>query len=204
MNTPNRHFRGTVSSRRLLLFLMLVTLLVPSAAGAQVKAVARPGAKPAWNKGLRPISPESYYHAIECGKQGGDDPACVFWDTGLCKNDDFELAFYSAYKEVAYQVWAAVQKKQPVPQPSYQSAQRTRVTVGVSTVRGSKNTFSDLVVKRGGKAVAPVARSAAGGRGQFTFEYSAWAPTSTVTLEMAGKTKMVSCTIPPAVLRSFR
>ncbi len=204
MKTPNLRTRNRVSFSRLLTLFAFAALLVPAFAGAQVKAVARPGAKPAWNKGLTPISPESYYHAIECGKQGGDDPACVFWDTGLCKNDDFELAFYSAYKEVAYQVWAAVQKKQPVPQPSYQSAQRTRVTVGVSTARGSKNTFSDLVVKRGGKAVAPVARSVAGGRGQFTFDYSAWAPTSTVTLEMTGKAKTVSCTIPPAVLRSFR
>lgn len=204
MNNPTHPTRDTVSFSRLLLLLAAVTLLLPAAAGAQVKAVARPGAKPAWNKGLRPIDSESYYHAIECGKQGGDDPACVFWDTGLCKNDDFELAFYSAYKEVAYQVWAAVQKRQPAPQPSYQSAQRTRVTLGVSPVRGSKNTFTDLVVKRGGKAVPPAARSVAGGRGQFTFDYPAWAPTATVTLEMVGKARTVSCVIPPAVLRTFR
>ena len=95
-------------------------------ARAQVTARARPGAVPAWSKGMVPVNAESYYHAIECGKQGGDDPPCVFWDTGLCKNDDFTLAWYSAYKEVAYQVWTAVRKKQPAPQPSYQSAQRTR------------------------------------------------------------------------------
>ncbi len=203
MSHPTHPIRHTVSFSCLLLC-AACALLLPAVAAAQVRAVARPGAKPAWNKGLKPITSESYYHAIECGKQGGDDPACVFWDTGLCKNDDFELAFYSAYKEVAYQVWAAVQKKQPVRQPSYQSAQRTRVTVGVSAVRGSKNAFTDLVVKRGGKTVAPVARSVAGGRGQFTFDYPAWAPTATVTLEMVGKTKTVSCVIPPGVLRSFR
>ena len=38
--------------------------------------------------------------------------------------DDFVLAFYSAYKQVAYEVWAAVRKKKPAPQPSYQAAQR--------------------------------------------------------------------------------
>jgi len=205
MTTPDARERSTSPFGRLALAGLLVSaLLVPAAAHAQVKAVARPGAKPAWSKGLRPISPESYYHAIECGKQGGDDPACVFWDTGLCQNDDFTLAFYSAYKQVAYQVWAAVRQKQAAPQPSYQAAQRTRVTVGVSPVRGSKNTFTDLVLKRGGKAAPPVDRSVSGGSGRFTFDYSAWAPTTTVTLEMVGRAKTVSCVIPPAVLRSFR
>ena len=205
MSTSNAHDGGLPRADGFFLaVLVLCALLVPALGEAQIKAVARPGAKPAWNKGLRPISPESYYHAIECGKQGGDDPACVFWDTGLCQNDDFALAFYSAYKEVAYQVWAAVRKNQPAPQPSYQSAQRTRVTVGVSPVRGSKNAFTDFVLKRGGKTVPPSARSVAGGRGQFTFDYSAWAPTATVTLDMVGKTGTVSCVIPPAVLRQFR
>jgi hypothetical protein len=88
-----------------------------------------PGAIPAWNKGMIAITAESYYPAIECGRQGGDDPACVFCDTGLCKDDDFTLTFYSGYKQVAYEVWNAVRKKKPAPQPSYQAAQRTRVTL---------------------------------------------------------------------------
>ncbi|MCX6552657.1 MAG: hypothetical protein NTY02_16915, partial [Acidobacteria bacterium] len=138
----------------------------------------------------------------ECGKQGGDDPPCVFWDTGLCKNDDFTLAFYSAYKEVAYQVWTAVRKKLPPPQPSYQSAQRTRVTIGVTPAPGSKNALTDFVVKRGGKPVPSVARSVA--TGQFTYDYPAWAPTASVTLEMVGRTKTVSCVIPPDVLQRLR
>ena len=195
---------SSTAGSRVLAALVACVLLVPALSHAQIKAVARPGATPAWNKGLRPITPESYYHAIECGKQGGDDPACVFWDTGICQNDDFTLAFYSAYKEVAYQVWAAVRKKQPAPQPNYQSAQRTRVTVGVSGVRGSKNTFTNLVLARGGKAVPPVDRSVSGGSGRFTFDYAAWAPTSTVTLELVGKTKTLACVIPPSVLRQFR
>ena len=82
---------------------------------AQIKAVVRPAPKPAWNKGILPISPESYYNAIECGKQGGDDPPCVFWDTGLCPTEDFTLAWYTPYKQVAYEVWLAVRKKQPPP-----------------------------------------------------------------------------------------
>src|SRR4051794_13451304 len=64
------------------------------AAQTQVRAQIVPGAKPIWEKGIAPITPESYYNAIECGKQGGN-PACVFWDTGLCKNPDFELAMYT-------------------------------------------------------------------------------------------------------------
>lgn len=171
---------------------------------AQIKATARVGAAPAWNKGIQPIGPENYYNAIECGKQGGDDPPCVFWDTGLCKNDDFALALYSGYKQVAYEVWMAVRKKQPAPQPNYQAAQRTRVTVGVTPVKGSPNAFADLVLKRGGKSVAPVDRSVTGGGGRFTFDYPAWSPSGTVTLDMVGKTKTISCIIEPAVLQQFR
>ena len=190
--------------RAAVLVLAAIVWLFPAAARAQVQvtAVARPNAEPAWSKGLQPISAESYYHAIECGKQGGDDPPCVFWDTGLCKNDDFTLAWYSAYKEVAYQVWTAVRKKQPAPQPSYQSAQRTRVTIGVTRAPGSKNTLTGFVVKRGGKPVSSVSRSVA--TGQFTYDYPAWAPTSRVTIEMVGKTRTVSCVIPAAVLAQLR
>jgi hypothetical protein len=82
---------------------------------AQIKAQARPAPTPPWNKGILPISSENYWNAVECGKQGGDDPPCVFYDTGLCKNDDFTLALYTPYKMVAYEVWNAVRKKQPAP-----------------------------------------------------------------------------------------
>lgn len=195
----------TVSKTRLLvLALFACAVLWPIQSDAQITAVARAGATPPWDKGLQPVNAESYYNAIECGKQGGDDPPCVFWDTGLCKNDDFTLAFYSGYKQVAYEVWAAVRKKQPAPQPSYQAAQRTRVTIGVTPVRGSKNVFTDLVLKRGGKPVPTVARSVSGGTGQFTFDYPAWAPTRSVTLELVGKSRTVSCVIPTAVLRQLR
>ena len=196
---PGRSARGTA-----LLLLLACAVLWPAHAVAQVTAIARPGAVPAWSKGMRPIDSESYYHAIECGKQGGDDPACVFWDTGLCKNDDFALAVYSAYKQVAYEVWTAVRKKKPAPQPSYQAAQRTRVTIGVSPVAGSKNALTDFVVKRGGKPVQPAVRTVSGGTGNVTFDYAAFAPTATVILEMIGKTRTISCAISPEVLRQFR
>ena len=186
--------------------LIVATGMMSGVADAQVsvKAVARPGATPPWDKGMVAITAESYYHAIECGKQGGEDSACVFWDTGLCKNDDFALAFYSAYKQVAYEVWAAVRKKKPAPQPSYQAAQRTRVTIGITPVAGSKNALADLVVKRGGKLVQPAVRTVSGGAGNFTFDYSAFAPTATVTLQMIGKSRTVSCAISPEVLRQLR
>jgi hypothetical protein len=186
--------------------LIVATGMMSGVADAQVsvKAVARPGAAPPWDKGMIAINAESYYHAIECGKQGGEDPACVFWDTGLCKNDDFTLAFYSAYKQVAYEVWAAVRKKKPAPQPSYQAAQRTRITIGISPVAGSKNALTDFIVKRGGKPVQPAVRTVSGGTGNVTFDYAAFAPTATVTIEMIGKTRTLSCSISPEVLRQFR
>jgi hypothetical protein len=186
------------------LVLLVCVLLWPASSFAQITAVARQGATPAWDKGMLPITADSYYHAISCGKQGGDDPPCVFWDTGICKNADFALAFYSAYKQVAYEVWVAVRKKQPAPQPSYQAAQRTRVTIGVTPVQGSKNPFTGLVLKRGGHVVAPVDRYVADGGGRFTFDYAPWAPTEGVTLDLVGKAKTVSCIIPADVLQQFR
>jgi hypothetical protein len=185
----------------------LVVLLITvhaNAALAQIRAQARPAPTPAWNKGILPINPESYYNAIECGKQGGDDPPCVFYDTGLCKNADFALALYTPYKMVAYEVWRVVRQKQPPPTPNYQQAQQTRITVGVTAVRGSTNPFSDLVLKRGGRPVAPVARSLADGGGRFTFDYPAFAPSGIVTLDLIGKTKTLSCVIEPGVLTQFR
>jgi hypothetical protein len=153
----HRSFRLLAALVRPTAALIAMTGLLAGAAEAQVavKAAARPGATPPWSTGMIPINAESYYHAIECGKQGGEDSACVFWDTGLCKNDDFALAFYSGYKQVAYGVWAAV-------------------------------------------------RTVSGGTGNFTFDYAAFAPTATVTIEMIGKARTVSCSISPEVLRKFR
>jgi hypothetical protein len=182
--------------------LMLATLL-PSPSFAQIKAQVRP-ATPPWDKGMQPISAESYYNAIECGKQGGANPACVFWDTDMCKNDDFMLTWYSAYKQVAYEVWTAVQQKKPAPQPSYGAAQRTRITVAIAPAKGAKNVLTDFQVKRGGKPVMAMERSLSGGGGRFSFDYPAFAPTSSVTLEMIGKERTLTCTIPPAVLRQLR
>jgi hypothetical protein len=176
-------------------------LSAQAAAQTQVKAQIAAGAKPAWTKGIVPINPESYYNAIECGKQGGN-PACVFWDTGLCKNDDFELAMYTPYKSVAYEVWRVVSSGKPAPQPNYAEAQRTRITIGVTPVRGAKNTFTELVLKRGGKAVMPTARELTTRR--FTFDFPAFAPTAAVTLDLVGKERTVSCSIDVATLRKMR
>ena len=186
--------------------MLVVTIagLEPSIAAAQIKAQIRPAATPPWNKGILPISSESYYNAIECGKQGGDDPACVFWDTDLCKNDDFTLAWYTAYKQVAYEVWTAVRRKRPAPQPSYSAAQRTRVTIGLTRAKTSKNVLADFQVKRAGKPAAAVERSLVDGGGRFVYDYPAFAPSAAVTLEMIGKERTLTCTIAPAVLRQMR
>jgi hypothetical protein len=183
---------------------VIALVMLPASAHAQIKAQARRGSGPAWTKGIRPISPDSYWNAVACGKQGGDDPPCVFYDTGLCKNDDFALALYTPYKMVAYAVWQAVRQKQPAPTPSYAEAQRTRVTVGVTPVRGSTNTFKTLVLKRAGREVAPVDRSLADNGGRFTFDYPAFAATGSVTLDLVGRTKTISCVIDQPVLALFR
>lgn len=187
---------------RILSLSLLIAAALASPVAAQIKAQPRANATPPWGKGITAISPESYYAAIECGKQGGDDPPCVFWDTGLCRNDDFVLAMYTPYKQVAYEVWLAVRKKQPAPQPNYQAAQRQRVTIGVTPAKGSSNVLTNLILRRGGKPVAPVDGSIASAR--WTFDYPAFAPSGSVRLEMVGKTRTVTCEMDPQTLASFR
>jgi hypothetical protein len=190
---------------RLVLFVLALLFAgSPARLAAQIKAQARPGATPAWNKGILPISAESYWHAVECGKLGGDNSPCVFWDSGLCQNDDFVLAMFTPYKAVAYEVWRAVRAKQPVPTPNYMQAQQTRITVGITPARGSKNPLKDLALKRGGRAIAPVSRSVTPGDARFTFDYPAFAATADLTLELVGSAGTVSCVIPQSVLRQFR
>jgi hypothetical protein len=126
----------------------------------------------------------------------------VFWDTGLCKNPDFEIAMYTPYKSVAYEVWRVVSSGKPAPQPNYAEAQRTRITVGVTPARGSKNALTDFVLKRSGKPVTPTARDLATGR--YTFDVPAFAPTAGVTFEMVGKTRTVTCSIGADALREMR
>jgi len=205
MNNHSRHRRGVWGR-----WIAGVVAAVAVAAGqatsvlAQIKAQARSAPSPAWSKGILPISQESYYNAIECGKQGGEDPPCVFYDTGLCKNDDFTLALYTPYKMVAYEVWRVVRQKQPVPTPSYQTAQRTRITLGVTPVRGSKNPMTNLVLSREGHVVMPVDRSVDETGGRFTFDYPALAATADVTLDLVGRLKSISCLIDKTVLAQFR
>jgi hypothetical protein len=191
--------------RAALLAALALAVLPPVAAVAQVKVTgqARNG-PPAWNKGILPISPESYWNAVECGKQSGDDPPCVFYDTGLCKNDDFTLALYTPYKMVAYEVWRVVRQKKPAPTPNYQEAQRTRVSIGVTPVRGAKNPLTDLVLRRGGKPVTPVARLVADGDARFTFDYPAFAATVDIALDLVGRTRTITCTIDKSTLAVFR
>ena len=193
------------SFRRLLLAALAATAFAASpTAQTAITATARSAPTPAWNKGIVPISPESYYNAIECGKQGGADPACVFWDTGLCKNPDFALTMYTPYKSVAYEVWRVVSQKQPAPQPSYQEAQKTNVTIAVAPVRGSTNAFTGLTLKRGGTVVPPIDKSTTSSGGRYTFGVPAFAASGAVTLELAGKSQTLTCTISRAVLAQFR
>ena len=159
---------------------------------------------PPWDKGIQPISRDSYWNAIECGKQKGTRPACVFYDADLCKNDDFTLAMYTPYKSVAYEVWRVMKNGQPAPTPSYSEAQRTRVTIGVTLASGSKNVTSGVVIKRAGKTIEPVARAIETTGGKFTFDFAAFAPTADITIEVAGKTRTRTCTIEESVLKAFR
>lgn len=192
--TPIRLIAGAVS----------LASVLTATAHAQIKARTPPSGPPEWNKGIQPISAESYWNAVQCGKQGGDSPACVFYDADLCKNDDFTLALYTPYKMVAHTVWQAVRKKQPPPKPSYTEAQRTRVVLGVTPVRGSKNAITAVTIRRGGKVVPPATRTLDAGGGTFIFDYAPFAPTANITIELAGKTRTHTCLIERSVLARFR
>ena len=191
--------------RRLVFVIVLSIAIarVPSA-HAQIKAHVPANITPAWSKGIQPINSENYWNAVECGKQGGDRPACVFYDADLCKNDDFTLALFTPYKFVAYSVWQAVRKKQPPPTPSYAEAQRTRVVLGITPVRGSKNAISAVTIKRGGRDVPPITRTLDGAGGTFIFDFPAFAPTANITIELAGKQKTHTCLVERSVLARFR
>ena len=183
----------------------LAAVLMSGSALAQIKAQPPKGTvAPPWDKGILPISPESYWNAVACGKQGGENPPCVFWDTGLCKNEDFALAMYTPYKMVAYEVWRVVSQHKDPPTPSYQEAQRTRVTIGVTPVPGSKNAISALVVKREGRVVKPATQSFDRGGGRFTFDYPAFAATADIAIDMTGKVSTRTCTVDQTVLARFR
>jgi len=186
--------------------LLLASLsLAAPALRAQVKA--RPPAAPMtppWDKGIQPISRDSYWNAVECGKQGGARPACVFYDADLCKNEDFTLAMYTPYKAVAYEVWRVVRAGQPAPTPSYGEAQRTRVTIGVTLAPGSKNTISGLAIKRQGKTIEPISRALETTGGKFTFDFGPFAPTADITIEVVGKTRTRTCIVEQSVLKTFR
>jgi hypothetical protein len=182
-----------------------VALLQTATAGAQIKAQAPAGTvAPAWDKGIQPISRESYWNAIECGKQKGNRPACVFYDADLCKNDDFALTFFTPYKFVAYNVWQAVSRKQPPPTPDYGDAQRTRITLGITPVKGSANPIAGVTIKRGGRVVKPATQSVDTSGGRFIFDFAAFAPTSAITIELTGQKATRTCLVNETVLKSFR
>ena len=183
--------------------LVATGLADPAAEQAPIKAVV-PVSQPAWAKGIQPLTRDSYYQAIECGKQGGAQPSCVFYDAGLCKNDDFVLSFYSPYKQVAYEVWGAVSRKRPVPTPNYAAAQQTRVVIGITPVRAAKNQIANVLVKRGGKTVEPDTRTIDGTSGNFIFGFPPFAPTTSVTLDMVGKTRTQSCVLDRTALSRLR
>ena len=159
---------------------------------------------PPWNKGIQSINQDNYWNAVNCGKQGGQRPLCVFYDAEVCKNDDFEMAMFTPYKMVAYEVWRAVRAKQDAPTPSYSEAQRTRISVKLTPKPAAKNPLTGIALKRGTQTIAPVSKSLDAGIGNFIFDFSAFAPTSDLAIDMIGKTRTISCHVDQAVLALFR
>ena len=200
---PNGYNRAVRSARPLLVAIAFVA----NHAFAQDTAITAqlpPNMTPAWSKGIQAINQENYWNAVACGKQGGQRPACLFYEADLCKNSDFELAMFTPYKKVAYEVWQAVRAKQEPPTPSYPEAQRTRITVKLTPKAAAKNALTGMQIRRDGKVVKPVSQFFDGGVGNFTFDFPAFAASGDIALEMIGKTRTVACAIPQPVLAQMR
>jgi hypothetical protein len=182
-------------------------MLVAATANAQessVTATLAPNITPPWTKGIQAINQENYWNAVACGKQGGQRPLCVFYDADLCQNADFDIAMYTPYKKVAFEVWQAVRAKQAAPTPSYPEAQRTRITIKLTPKPAAKNPLTGIQIKRGGKVLPPLTQFTDAGVGNYTYDFSAFAATSGITMEMIGKTRTVACKIPQPVLARMR
>jgi hypothetical protein len=187
------------------LFFLIVAGFQPAAVHAQIKGkLANPAMTPPWDKGIQAINRDNYYNAIACGKRGGDREPCVFYDAGLCKSDDFELTLFTPYKQVAYEVWQTVRRKQPAPTPDYGAAQRTRITVGVTPVAGSKNPVTALTIKRGGKEIKPATQSVDDSGGRFIYDFAVFAPTEDITIDFIGRARTQSCLLDQSVLSKLR
>ena len=182
----------------------MLVALTPGSALAQVKGQVAPGIMPVWDKGIQAISRDNYWNAVECGKQGGDRPACVFYDTDFCKNNDFAVALFTPYKLVAYETWQATRKRQEPLATSYGDAQKTRITVGIMPVKGSKNAVTAVSIARGGRVIKPATQALDAPGGRFIFDFAAFAPTSDVTLELTGSSRTIRCLVEKSVLARLR
>ena len=189
---------------RLVMMSTALALSAPVPAGAQMKAQLQTGITPVWDKGIQPIGRDNYWNAMECGKQGGERPACVFYDADLCKNDDFVLTLFTPYKLVAYETWQATRAKREPAATSFADAQKTRITLGVTPVKGSKNTITAVSIKRGPRVVKPATQALEPPGGRFVFDFAAFAPTSDITIELVGSARTHTCQIEKPVLTLFR
>ncbi len=189
-----------------LVFAGVAAALLAGGGAAQVAVTAQlpPDIAPAWTRGIQAINQENYWNAVACGKQGGQRPLCLFYDAELCKNADFDLAMFTPYKKVAYEVWQAVRAKQAPPTPSYSEAQRTRITVKLTPKAAAKNALAGLQIRRGAATLQPVSQFFDAGVGNFTYDYAAFAATAGIRLDMIGKTRTVSCAISQPVLAQMR
>jgi len=109
-----------------------------------------------------PINAESYYtrSSAEAGRRR---PPCVFWDTGICKNDDSAWLLLS-HKQVAYEVWTRCARSGRHRSPAISRAANARDPRGDAGA-GLEERLTDLVVKRGGKPVPAAIRTISAARG---------------------------------------
>jgi hypothetical protein len=78
------------------------------------------------------------------------------------------------------------------------------VVIGITPVRGAKNQIANVLVKRGGKTIEPDTRTIDGTSGNFIFGFPPFAPTATITLDMVGKARTISCVLDRAALSRLR
>ena len=83
-------------------------------------------------------------------------------------------------------------------------ALKTRITLGVTPVKGSKNTVTAVSITRGARVVKPATQSLEPPGGRFIFDFAAFAPTSDITIELVGNIRTRTCLIEKPVLALLR
>ena len=111
---------------------------------------------------------------------------------------------YTPYKQVAYEVWAAVSQKKEPPTPE--------LPASAADTGGARGEIRAPVAEPGdvtrgearGKVATPMSKTLDGGGANYVYDFDVFAPTAGITIEFVGKSSTVTCSVSPTVLARMR